>query len=147
LSSRELSSKALALMSADLILHSTVQEAQGRNPRATPRKAAPMFKPRILRVALIAATVAGCDKSAPPIPQPRPVRTVTVKRGAQGETVSLTARSGPRTKLTSPFAWADACRRWCLAAQRRLHATLHSRVRRVAGEFRWRPTGSSAVCI
>ncbi|NJO36506.1 MAG: hypothetical protein HC871_01430, partial [Rhizobiales bacterium] len=35
---------------------------------------------------LIAATVTGCDQPAPPAPQARPVRTVTVERGAEGET-------------------------------------------------------------
>jgi RND family efflux transporter MFP subunit len=38
---------------------------------------------------LIAATVVGCDKPAPPAAQVRPVRTVTVEPGADGETVSL----------------------------------------------------------
>ena len=49
-----------------------------------------MFKPHILVAGLIAATVAGCDKPAPPTPQARLVRTVTVERRAEGETVSLT---------------------------------------------------------
>ena len=49
-----------------------------------------MFKPRILWAALIAATVTGCDKPAPPTPQARLVRTVTVERLAEGEAVSLT---------------------------------------------------------
>src|SRR6202007_1324465 len=51
-----------------------------------------MFKPQILCAALIVATVTGCDKPAPPISQARPVRTVTVERGAEGETVSLTGQ-------------------------------------------------------
>ena len=50
-----------------------------------------MFKPQILCAALIVATVTGCDKPAPPTSQARPVRTVTVERHADGETVSLDA--------------------------------------------------------
>ncbi len=53
-------------------------------------KGASMFKPQILCAALIVATVTGCDKPAPPTPQARAVRTVTVERHAEGETVSLT---------------------------------------------------------
>jgi membrane fusion protein, multidrug efflux system len=48
-----------------------------------------MLKSRIV-VALIATAVASCDKPAPPASQARPVRTVTIDRHAEGETVSLT---------------------------------------------------------
>lgn len=53
-----------------------------------------MSEPRIAIVAaiLIAATVTGCDEPAPPAPQARPVRAVTVEHGAQGEIVSLTGQ-------------------------------------------------------
>jgi multidrug efflux pump subunit AcrA (membrane-fusion protein) len=44
---------------------------------------------RIAAAALIAASLAGCDKKPPPAAQARPVRSVTVERGAEGETVSL----------------------------------------------------------
>ncbi|MBV9859337.1 MAG: efflux RND transporter periplasmic adaptor subunit [Alphaproteobacteria bacterium] len=51
-----------------------------------------MLKPQILWVSLILATVAGCDKPAPPVSQARPVRTVVVERHAEGEIVSLTGQ-------------------------------------------------------
>ena len=47
---------------------------------------------QIVAAALIAATVAGCEKASPPISEARPVRTVTVERGAEGEIVSLTGQ-------------------------------------------------------
>jgi hypothetical protein len=46
------------------------------------KKAASMLKPQILCAALIAATVTGCDKPAPPTSQARPVRRVAVERPA-----------------------------------------------------------------
>ena len=49
-----------------------------------------VFKFQIAAAALIAATVAGCDKDHLPIPEARPVRTVTIEHGAEGEIVSLT---------------------------------------------------------
>jgi hypothetical protein len=42
-----------------------------------------MFKSRIAAAALIAATLAGCDKTMPPISEARPVRTVAVEQGAE----------------------------------------------------------------
>jgi RND family efflux transporter MFP subunit len=51
-----------------------------------------MFNSRILAIALIAAALAGCHEKAPPAAQARPVRTVTVERGAEGETVALTGQ-------------------------------------------------------
>lgn len=62
---------------------------QARQPLG---KAAPMLKHRIAVAALIAATLAGCDKPATSAPEPRPVRTITIESGAQGETVSLTGQ-------------------------------------------------------
>ena len=53
--------------------------------------------------ALIAATVAGCDKQAPPAAQARPVRTVTVERGAEGETVSLTGQVRAKDQVSLAF--------------------------------------------
>jgi membrane fusion protein, multidrug efflux system len=53
-----------------------------------------MIDPRIAIIAasLIAATVAGCHKAAEPSAEARPVRTMTVERKADGETVSLTGQ-------------------------------------------------------
>jgi RND family efflux transporter MFP subunit len=64
-----------------------------------------MSKPRIViaAVALIAATVAGCDKPAPPTPQARPVRTVTVVHGVDGETVSLTGQIRAKDQVSLAF--------------------------------------------
>lgn len=64
-----------------------------------------MSKPRIAIVAaiLIAATVAGCDQPAPPTPQARPVRTVTVVPGAEGETVSLTGQIRAKDQVSLAF--------------------------------------------
>src|SRR5271166_1287054 len=66
-------------------------------------KAAPMFKPQILCAALIVATVTGCDKPAPPTSQARPVRTVTVERVAEGETVSLTGHVRAKDQANRAF--------------------------------------------
>ncbi|HTQ23013.1 efflux RND transporter periplasmic adaptor subunit [Mycobacterium sp.] len=62
-----------------------------------------MFKPQILWVALIAATVAGCDRKPPPAAQVRPVRTVTVESGADGETVSLTGQVRAKDQVNLAF--------------------------------------------
>ena len=63
-----------------------------------------MLKPRIAAAALIAAaTVAGCDKPAPPAPQARTVRTVTVEHRAEGETVSLTGQVRARDQASLAF--------------------------------------------
>jgi RND family efflux transporter MFP subunit len=64
-----------------------------------------MSKSRIACAAaiLIAATVTGCDQPAPLAPQARPVRTVTVERGAEGETVSLTGQIRPKDQASLAF--------------------------------------------
>ena len=62
-----------------------------------------MFKPQVLCAALIAATVTGCDKPVPPAPQARPVRAVTVQRGAEGETVSLTGHIRAKDQVGLAF--------------------------------------------
>jgi RND family efflux transporter MFP subunit len=67
------------------------------------RKAVPMFKSRILAAALIAATLAGCGKTVPPAAQARPVRTVTVERSAEGETVSLTGQVQAKDHVSLAF--------------------------------------------
>jgi RND family efflux transporter MFP subunit len=45
----------------------------------------------------------GCDKPAPPTPQARPVRTVTVGRVADGETVSLTGHVRAKDQVSLAF--------------------------------------------
>jgi RND family efflux transporter MFP subunit len=66
-------------------------------------KGNPMLKPQLLWVALIAATAAGCDKPAPPTPEPRPVRTVAVDRHAAGELVSLTGQVRAKDQASLAF--------------------------------------------
>jgi len=61
-----------------------------------------MLKSRIV-VALIATAVASCDKPAPPTQQARPVRAVTVQRGAEGETVSLTGHIRAKDQVGLAF--------------------------------------------
>ena len=62
-----------------------------------------MSRLSIVAAALIAATVAGCDKPAPPTAEARPVRTVTVERGAEGETVSLTGQIRAKDQVSLAF--------------------------------------------
>ena len=62
-----------------------------------------MFKPQILWTALIVATVTACDKPVPPTSQARPVRTVTVERPAEGETVSLTGHIRAKDQVNVAF--------------------------------------------
>ena len=62
-----------------------------------------MRKTRLAAAALIAVTVAGCDEPAPPAPQVRPVRTVTVEHRAEGETVSLTGHVRARDQGSLAF--------------------------------------------
>src|SRR6202140_1021168 len=62
-----------------------------------------MFKPQILLATLIAAAVTGCDKPPPPAAQVRPVRAVTVERGADGETVSLTGQVRAKDQVNLAF--------------------------------------------
>ena len=62
-----------------------------------------MLKSRIVVAALIAAVAAGCDKPAPPAPQVRPVRAVTVERLAEGETVSLTGHIRAKDEVSLAF--------------------------------------------
>ena len=62
-----------------------------------------LLKSQIVAAGLIAATLAGCDKPAPPAPAARPVQTVTVERGAQGETVSLTGQIRAKDQVSLGF--------------------------------------------
>jgi RND family efflux transporter MFP subunit len=68
-------------------------------------EATPMFKSQIapLIALLIAASVTGCDKPAPPSSEARPVRTVTVERNAEGETVSLTGQVRAKDEASLAF--------------------------------------------
>ncbi len=61
-----------------------------------------MFK-SLLAATLIAATLTGCGKTVPPTAQARPVRTVTVERGAEGETVSLTGQVRAKNHVSLAF--------------------------------------------
>lgn len=63
-----------------------------------------MSKCRVpIAVLLVAATVAGCDKPAPPAAQARPVRTVTVEQRAGGEIVSLTGQVRAKDQASLAF--------------------------------------------
>ena len=62
-----------------------------------------MFRFRIAAAAMIAATLWGCDQAAPPAPQARPVRPITIERGAQGESVSLTGQIRAKDQASVAF--------------------------------------------
>ena len=62
-----------------------------------------MFRFRIAAAAMIAATLWGCDQGTPPAPQARPVRAITIERGAQGETVSLTGQIRAKDQTNLAF--------------------------------------------
>jgi membrane fusion protein, multidrug efflux system len=67
-----------------------------------------MFKSRIGVAVLIAATLAGgaltgCGDKAVPVPQARPVRTITVEHGAEGEAVSLTGQVRAKDQVSLAF--------------------------------------------
>jgi multidrug efflux pump subunit AcrA (membrane-fusion protein) len=62
-----------------------------------------MFKSRIAAAALIATAVTGCNQGAPPISEVRPVRTVTVHEGAEGEIVSLTRQVRAKDQVSLAF--------------------------------------------
>jgi len=61
-----------------------------------------MFKPRLV-AALLAATVAGCEKPPPAPPQPRPVRTVTIERHAEGQLMALTGQVRAKDEASLAF--------------------------------------------
>lgn len=56
-----------------------------------------------LAAALIATTVAACDKAQPPAPLPRFVRAVTVEPSARGEVVSLTGQIRAKDTVNAAF--------------------------------------------
>lgn len=57
----------------------------------------------ILTTVLIAATLMGCDKKPPQAVQARPVRTVTVEPGVEGESVSLTGQVRAKDQVSLAF--------------------------------------------
>jgi RND family efflux transporter MFP subunit len=62
-----------------------------------------MREPWIAAAALIAVTVAGCDKTAPLSQAARPVRTVTIEDRAEGEIVSLTGHVRAKNEVSLAF--------------------------------------------
>ena len=62
-----------------------------------------MFKSHIAIAALIAATVAGCNRTSPPLSEARQVRTVTIEHGAGGEIVSLTGHVRAKDEVSLAF--------------------------------------------
>jgi RND family efflux transporter MFP subunit len=62
-----------------------------------------MNESRIFLAALIALALTGCDKKPPPAAEARPVRTVTVEQGADGETVSLTGHIRAKDEVSLAF--------------------------------------------
>ena len=63
-----------------------------------------MWKSRSLVATLIAAaSLAGCGKPAPSAPQVRPVRAMTVERGADGETMTLTGQVRSKDEASLAF--------------------------------------------
>jgi RND family efflux transporter MFP subunit len=72
--------------------------ALGRRSRTTG-----MFERQIAAAALIAMTLTGCDKATPPVAGDRPVRTVTVEQGAEGEMVSLTGQVRAENEVSLAF--------------------------------------------
>ena len=68
-----------------------------------PAEGTTMFKSQIVAAALIATIITGCNETAPPTPEVRPVRTVTVHDGAQGEIVSLTGQVRAKDQTSLAF--------------------------------------------
>ncbi len=62
-----------------------------------------MFKSQLATALLIAATVAGCNKTDAPVAADRPVRTVTVEQGVEGEMVSLTGQVRAKDEVNLAF--------------------------------------------
>jgi len=62
-----------------------------------------MFMSRIAAACLVAVTAGGCEKKVPPAAEARPVRTVTVARGADGDTVSLTGQVRAKNQVSLAF--------------------------------------------
>ncbi len=78
-------------------------DSSGRPSSGTRSQKTRMFKAQIAVAALIAAIVTGCDKTAPPAMAARPVRTVTVEQGVEGEVVSLTGQVRAKDEVSLAF--------------------------------------------
>ena len=52
---------------------------------------------------VLTVTAAGCGEKAPPAPEPRPVRTITIERGAGGEVASLTGQIRAKDEASLAF--------------------------------------------
>lgn len=52
---------------------------------------------------MIAATLTGCHKEAPPSAAARPIRTVTIERSTEGETLSLTGQVRAKDEVNLAF--------------------------------------------
>src|SRR5947209_4036936 len=98
--------KAMLMPRQDFIFASGLVDvdAPGR-PSARKRwgTAAPIYKSQILVAALIAVTLAGCNKTSPPLAEARPVRAITIEHGAEGELVSLTGHIRPKDEVSLAF--------------------------------------------
>src|SRR5947209_10005683 len=98
--------KAMLMPRQDFIFASRLVDvdAPGR-PSARKRwgTAAPIYKSQILVAALIAVTLAGCNKTSPPLAEARPVRAITIEHGAEGELVSLTGHIRPKDEVSLAF--------------------------------------------
>jgi RND family efflux transporter MFP subunit len=62
-----------------------------------------MREPWIAVAALIAVSLAGCDKTSPATSAARPVRTVTIEHRAEGEIVSLTGHVRAKDEVSLAF--------------------------------------------
>src|SRR4051794_37437553 len=62
-----------------------------------------MLRSQIVAAALIAASVAACEKQVPPAAEARPVRAIAVERRAEGETVSLTGQIRAKDQASLAF--------------------------------------------
>lgn len=62
-----------------------------------------MLRFQILAATLVAVLVGGCDKDEAKDPSVRPVRAVTIERGAVGETVSLTGQIYAKDEVSLAF--------------------------------------------
>lgn len=63
-----------------------------------------MLKSRTVALTLFAVALAGCDKKPPPLTlQARPVRTVTVAHGSEGEIVSMTGQVRAKDQVNLAF--------------------------------------------
>ena len=62
-----------------------------------------MFSHRVLAVALISTLLAGCDKAKETVSPARPVRTTTVERAVEGETISLAGQVRAKDQVNLAF--------------------------------------------